>query len=91
MVKAKQADLGDEVVDTVSGFRGIVINVTRFLHGCEQCGVQAPVTKDKKLGDSYSFDRPRLRVVTRNKIKVGSQETGGPGRRTPAPLSPSRR
>lgn len=84
MLKAKQpASLGDEVVDVVSGFRGIVISITQYLHGCEQCGVQAPMMKDKKIGDSYSFDRPRLKVVTRSKIKVGSQETGGPSRQIP--------
>jgi MinD superfamily P-loop ATPase len=89
MDKPKQADLGDAVVDTVSGFKGIVTSVTQYLHGCEQCGVQAPMLKDGKIGEVYSFDRPRLKVVTKGKIKVGSRETGGPSRQLS--VSPSRR
>jgi hypothetical protein len=83
MSKATQANLGDLVVDTVSGFRGIVTSITQYLHGCEQCGVQAPLMKDGKIGENYGFDRPRLRVVTAGKIKIGSRETGGPIRQLP--------
>lgn len=35
-----QIDLGDEVEDVVSGYRGIAVSRTEYLNGCAKYGVQ---------------------------------------------------
>ena len=73
--------LGDEVKCKVSGFRGIVTSVTNFLNGCVQVGIQAPVTKDGKFGESWSIDVSQLVVVNAGKVVIKKQDVGGPPRR----------
>lgn len=77
MATKKLADLGDEVRDPVSGFKGIVVSVIRHLHGCEQVTIQAPVNKEGKWGEAYSVDRPRIEVLKSQKVPTGLQDTGG--------------
>lgn len=83
--------LGDKVRDTVTGFSGIVIATTDWLHGCRRCLVQPDKLKDGKIIDSVYFDEPQLDIVASAKAKRGSTDTGGP---MPAPqqkASPTRR
>jgi len=77
--------LGDEVKDTVSGFRGIAVARYEFLHGCTRFCVQPPVNKEKKLADTAVFDEPQLEVVKAAKVKTGSRDTGGPMPYPPKP------
>lgn len=70
--------LGDEVKDTVTGFKGIVTSITEYLNGCRRVGVQPPIDKDGKMPDAYSIDEPQLVITKAGKVKVGPQDTGGP-------------
>lgn len=93
MTKSK-VNLGDEVKDKVTGFKGIVTSITLFLNGCTRCGVQPKMGKDGKVPDGLSFDEPQLEVVKRKAVASENQnlldeaanpraKTGGPMGRAP--------
>ncbi len=69
--------LGDKVKDTVTGFTGIAIGRTTWLHGCDRVVVQPPVKKDGTLGENQQFDEPSLVIVSKQKVKEGDHATGG--------------
>lgn len=71
--------LGDKVKDSVSGFTGIAIGKTEWLHGCNRFIVQPEVAKDGKLPDNASFDEPQLILVKAARVKkeVVAKRTGG--------------
>jgi hypothetical protein len=71
-------NLGDEVKDTVSGFKGIVIGKTEFLNGCSRVGIQPKVGKDGKLPENHWFDEPQIEVIKAKSVKCGPRMTGGP-------------
>lgn len=72
-------NLGDEVVDTITGFKGIAIGRTTWITGCDRISVQPKgVNKEGKLFETQSFDEPMLEVVKAKKIKEGTHKTGGP-------------
>ena len=73
-------NLGDEVRDTLSGFRGIAIARHIYLHGCERISIQPPVDKEGKLPETACFDEPQLEVIREKKQtrKVPKKKTGGP-------------
>lgn len=71
--------LGDEVIDSVTGFKGIAIGETTWLYGCKRVIVQPKgLDKDGKIFDTQSFDEPQLILVKQKKVKEGSHFTGGP-------------
>ncbi len=60
----KPIGLGDRVKDTVTGFTGIVIGVTTWLHGCIRIGVQPEkLGKDGKTQEAVWFDQSQLLLV----------------------------
>lgn len=76
--------LGDLVQDTVTGFKGVAVGQTQWLHGCLRITVQ-PIgtTKEGKLYESSSFDAPQLKLLKRGYAKTtpalgAFRETGGP-------------
>lgn len=77
-------NLGDEVRDTITGFKGVAIARTEWITGCDRYTVSPKVDKDGKMGENQSFDGPTL-VVTKAKkpIKVKTEKKGGP-RETPS-------
>ena len=73
-------NLGDKVKDTVTGFIGIAVGITRWLHGCNRVIVQPEgLTKEGKTFESQSFDEPQLTVLKPKTVKAGKGETGGWG------------
>lgn len=54
--------LGDEVVDRVSGFRGVAVSRHTYLYGCGRVTVQ-PFVKDDILPQPETFDESALEVV----------------------------
>ena len=56
-------DLGDKLVDTVTGFEGIVTSRTQWIHNCNVYGLQSAELKDGKPRDREHFDEPQLKVV----------------------------
>lgn len=71
-------NLGDEVKDSVTGFKGIVVARTDYIHGCTRVSVQPKVGKDGKVPDQMAFDEPALVVLKAALIKRSHNETGGP-------------
>lgn len=70
--------LGDKVKDSVTGFTGIAIGRTTWLHGCDRIIVQPEgVNKDGKLFETNSFDEPQVVVIKAAKVKEGNHKTGG--------------
>jgi len=73
--------LGDEVIDPVTQFTGIVTDQTEFLNGCVRMGVAPTVNdKDGKFRDGQGFAGPRLKLKEAKKVPVQekSKPTGGP-------------
>jgi hypothetical protein len=73
-------NLGDEVVDVVSGFKGIATGKSEFLYGCTRIGVIARA-KGNETKDMQWFDEPQLKIVKRAKVKPATREqkrVGGP-------------
>ncbi len=55
--------LGQEVKDSVTGFKGIAIGRTTYLQGCNRILVVPKVNKAGELLDSVAFDEPDLEVI----------------------------
>lgn len=76
-------ELGDKAKDVVTGFVGIVVAKTTWLHGCDRIVLQPAMGKDGKLQDNASFDAPQI-VVVKKKAVAGTPATapartrGGP-------------
>ena len=52
--------LGQQVKDSITGYKGTVIGRTSFLYGCERIGVQGPLDKDGKVLDIVWFDEEQV-------------------------------
>lgn len=76
--------LGDEVKDTISGFKGIAISRHTYLQGCDRISVQPLVDKEGNLPESKSFDEPALEMTKLRKAarKASAEDPGGPEKYT---------
>lgn len=74
-------DLGDEVRDTITGFEGVVVGITKWLHGCRRITVQPRTVRDGKVLDTATFDEPQIEVLKQASVAT-TGNTGGP---TPEP------
>lgn len=54
------AALGQEVVDPLTGFRGVVVGRVVYLTGCAQVLVQPPAKGDGDWVESRWLDEPRV-------------------------------
>ena len=73
-------NLGDQVRDMVSGFKGIAVSRHSYLQGCDRITVQPSIDKDGKLPESASFDEPQLEVLKAGKVRrtAAPEYSGGP-------------
>ncbi|KKN02004.1 hypothetical protein LCGC14_1122090 [marine sediment metagenome] len=70
--------LGEEYVDKITGFAGVAVGLTFWLHACERVGLQsAKLTKDGKVADLEWFDIPGVDHV-KTKVTPKTTKTGGP-------------
>lgn len=87
-------ELGDEVIDIVSGFKGIASACHNYLNGCNRISVQPPVDNDGRLPEAQSFDEPQLKVLTAGKVqnfaKTKATPTGGPEKFSDTPKTTGR-
>lgn len=75
----QKINLGDEVKDTITGFKGIAIARTTWITGCCRINVQPKgINKDGKLFEIESFDEPMLEIIKPKKPKKINRKTGGP-------------
>ena len=62
--KAKyKLKLGSRVKDKITGFTGIIIGRTQWLHNCNTYLVKSETLKDEKPIDAQNFDEPQLEVL----------------------------
>ena len=74
----EKINLGDKVKDSVTGFTGIAIGRTVWLHGCNRITVQPEgINKEGKVFEPHGFDEPQLIVLKKAKAKEGDHKTGG--------------
>jgi len=80
--------LGEELEDTVSGYKGIATQKVTYMNGCVVFGVQGKVKKDGTLPDLIWFDHKRLKLISagvsqpEELSKPVEKRTGGPSTRT---------
>jgi len=79
-------NLGDEVMDRITGFRGIITCRSQWISNCNTYGVMSRDLKDGVPMERQYFDEPNLGLVKAKKIEP-NQETGGPER----PVYPTNR
>ena len=80
-------NLGDKVKDSVTGFTGIAVARTEWLHGCMRILVQPDtLQKDGAVQEAVNFDEPQLLLIKAGKVarepKPRPTARGGP---KPAP------
>lgn len=75
-------ELGDVAKDNITGFTGVLVAKTIWLHGCVRLTLQPQtLNKDGKVIESDTFDEQRVVLVKKVKA-AGTVDTGGP---RPAP------
>ena len=74
--------LGDKVKDSVTGFTGIAIARTQWLHGCDRVTVQPDkLDKDGKVQGNETFDELQLEVIKAKAVATATKAqraNGGP-------------
>lgn len=78
-------DLGDQVRDKVTGFKGIVTGKAQYLTGCKQVLVTPKVGEDGKYLDACWLDVDRVEIIGKGIVQIEVVDNGGPQQ------SPSRR
>ena len=86
----KDIDLGDEVKDQVTGFKGVVVAITRWITGCRRVTVQPQTLKDDgSVPETHTFDETHLTVTAAAKVPSPNagpmQPVSQPGGPRPSP------
>ena len=63
VVPFQPINLGDRVKDPITGFTGIVIVISSFLHGCVRIGVQPETLHEGKPKEEHYFDQSQLVLI----------------------------
>lgn len=76
-------ELGDKVKDVVTGFTGVAVARTTWLHGCDRIVLQPEMGKDGKVPENASFDAPQIVVVKKSvaastPVTAPARARGGP-------------
>lgn len=86
---AQDITLGDRVKDRISGFQGIAIARTTWLHNCTRIVVQPEtLNKEGKPAEDLAFDEAQLEVIqpqvhvstTAKPAQIETAGSGGPDR-----------
>lgn len=72
-------ELGMVARDTITGFTGVVVADTQWLHGCRRLTLQPQELKpDGSMRDTCSFDEPQLVLVPNTPVHMSTRDSGGP-------------
>jgi len=71
-------ELGDEVKDKVSGYKGVVICISRWINGCRRVTAQARELKDGAPVHTLCEDIEQWEVLKKSAVKVTPPRTNGP-------------
>jgi len=81
-MKNTLAELGDEAIHRISGFKGTVVCLSYWLGGCNRVTLQPKgLDKDSKLQGMETFDASQIEVTKKNSVPA-AKPRGGP---MPAP------
>ncbi len=81
--------LGDQAKDKISGFKGTVVCITEWIHGCRRIGIQPnKLNSDGEPINVKEFDEPQTELITKGKPKKKSS-SGGPRPKLQGKMSPS--
>ena len=83
-------NLGDEVKDKVTGYKGIVTCRAEWLYGCRRYTVQSKQMKDGKAIDSMHLDEMAIKLIKPAPRGAKIQQTGGPQDEPPRARDASR-
>ena len=72
-----EIQLGDEAKDTITGYKGVVVCVGQWLHGCKRLTIQPQGLKDGKPHEALTFDLPQL-VLVKSNGHIPNVSKGGP-------------
>ncbi len=85
MAELNEVKLGDIAKDSISGFKGVVVAITKWIHGCNRITLQPQgLLKGKRL-ENDTFDEPQIEVLKKKTHKT----TSGTGGWAPAPVEKS--
>lgn len=70
--------LGQRVRDTITGFQGIAIGRTEWLHGCFRIGIESEELNAGKPIDPVWFDEMRVEILAQTNHQVDAPQKGGP-------------
>lgn len=62
-------NLGDEVKDEITGFKGIVICRSQWINNCNTYSVQSKSLKDGIPQKSQYFDEPQLELLKAKQVE----------------------
>jgi len=63
-------ELGSEVKDTITGFKGIVVGRCEWLHGCTRLTVEGQTLHEGKPVDPQWFDEQRVELLKGPSAKI---------------------
>jgi hypothetical protein len=81
--------LGDVARDRITGFAGVVVGDTKWLHGCRRLTLQPQELKDGRPLEAHTFDEPQLELVE-SAVAQGTDDAGGPRPEPQRVATPSR-
>lgn len=64
-----EIELGDRVEDKITGLRGIVIAITKWMYGCTRVVIQPEEAKDGKPAESFNIDMPQAKLIKKNVVQ----------------------
>ena len=70
--------LGDTVIDSISGLVGVAVSKTEYINGCVNYGVMPKLKKGATEMPSWNIDEAQLSVVKKKTVKIKKKPTGGP-------------
>lgn len=79
--------LGAVAQDTISGFEGVVVARTEWLHGCVRLTLQPQALHEGQPVEAQSFDEPQLLQMTGLPVKKEKKEKKARGGPRPDPVS----
>lgn len=70
-------EIGSEVQDVITGFKGIVTGRVEYITGCNQVLVAPKAAKDGSMRDSTWIDEQRVKVTKKAKTFFDNGKTPG--------------
>lgn len=77
---------GDQVVEKISGFKGVITGTAFYLTGCNQYCVTAKAKNERTEPQNLWFDEGRLELVKKKRVKKEKVQGRENGCDVPAPF-----